>query len=239
MHNLPSIDEKNPLYCPSVSATAYLDSIRHRLHQGTKKSRNDKLYVSFARVLDKGLLSGDSDDEGDAFPPRSLVRSASPDSSGDDTITANSQYSIPTWERFNVEDDTFNMEDQWVGGMRGVPIPPRRPKRKRSPFSDIDGPSKHARSVQSTQDGSFTISVRHENLVYSVPDSRKKRRRGLQSPPAKPSGPKAQNNSTLLAKIRNVEGISSNVWQKVRLYALQTSFMVPQRAPSHPVVSTL
>lgn len=227
MHNLnlPSIDEKNPLYCPAVSATAYLDSIRH-LHRGTsrtsknKKSRNNQLLVSFARVLDKALLSGDSGDESDVFPPRSLVRPASPDSSEEDTITVNSQYSIPTWERFNEDDDSYSLDDQWVG-MRGVPIPPRRRqnglKRKRSPFSDINGPSKHARSIQSVHDSSFDITARRENLVYSVPGSAKKWRRdpqsasGLVGSAGKPSSRKTpqsgKNKSTLLARIRNLEGI--------------------------------
>lgn len=228
MHNLnlPSIDEKNPLYCPAVSATAYLDSIRHHLHQRTsrtsknKKSRNDQLLVSFARVLDKALLSGDSSDESDVFPPRSLVRPASPDSSEEDTVTANSQYSIPAWERFNEDDESYSLDDQWVG-MRGVPIPPRRRqnglKRKRSPFSDINGPSRHARSIQSVHDSSFDVTVRRENLVYSVPGSAKKMRRDPQPPSSlvgstsKPSSRKPRSDkdkSTLLTRIRNLEGIS-------------------------------
>jgi hypothetical protein len=220
IHNLPSVDEKNPLYCPAVSATAYLDSIRRHLHRGarpSKRSRNDQLLVSFTRVLGKALLSGDSDDDSDVFPPNPLVRSPSLNSSDDDTVTVNSRYSIPAWERFGEEDESYNPHDQWVG-MRDNPLPPRPGrnglKRKRSSFSDINGPSKYAKSIQSVRDSSFDITVRRENLAYSVPASGKKRLQPKVPPGFVGSGKAScrktprlvKDTSALLLKIRNLEG---------------------------------
>ncbi|KAF9460357.1 hypothetical protein BDZ94DRAFT_937197 [Collybia nuda] len=183
MHTLnpPSIDENNPLYCPAVSATAYISSIRLHLLQNctaAPKNRKNQHIVSFATILDKGLLSSDSEDENDIFPPRSLIRFPSPSSSDEDTTTTTFRNSIPAWERFNKDSELYNADDEWVG-MRNIPIVPRHQqknsKRKRSPFSDINGPSKFARSIQSVHDSSFDIMVRRESLVYSVPGSAKKR----------------------------------------------------------------
>jgi hypothetical protein len=181
-YNFPSIDAKNPLYCPSVPAAAYLDSLRRRLHRNRNRSRskpysksthNEYFLQSFARILDKALLSADSDDENaSAFPPQSRIKSSRREPPSPDTTSKESplgfEYAIPAWE----QDDTDDLsENPWVG-MRGQPVPTKPPglpnlKRKRTTFSDIRGPAKHVKSFQSIHESSFDVSVKHEKLRYS------------------------------------------------------------------------
>jgi hypothetical protein len=178
-YSFPSIDVKNPLYCPSVSAAAYLDSLRRRLRRNRsrpnpyrKSTHNEYFLQSFARILDNALLSSDSDDEDTrAFPPQSRIKSSHPGQLSSDTNEAKTlgfEYAIPTWEYEDADDLSENL---WVG-IKGQPLPSKLPalqdlKRKRTSFSDIRGPAKHAKSFQSVQESSFDISVKHEKLRYS------------------------------------------------------------------------
>lgn len=179
-YSSPSIDSKNPLYCPSVPAAVYLDSIRRRLRRNRSRSKpsgkskhNDYFLRSFSRILDNALL-GDSDDEDSrVFPPQSRTYSSyneepSPDTSESEESPLGFEYSVPSWEHNDTNDQSENL---WVG-MRGQPVPTRPPglrnlKRKRTIFSDIQGPAKHAKSFQSVHESSFDVSLKHERLRYS------------------------------------------------------------------------
>lgn len=184
-YNFPSIDAKNPFYCPSVPAAAYLDSLRRRLSRTgpySKSTNNQYFLKSFARILDKALLSDDSDNDDDdddtsAFlEPSSRINLShrelelpSPETSEDHPLGF--EYTIPTWEYEDIDDLS---ENPWVG-IRGQPVPSNPPglqnlKRKRTSFSDIRGPEKHAKSFQSVHDSSFDVSVKHEKLRYSELD---------------------------------------------------------------------
>jgi hypothetical protein len=174
--SLPSIDEKNPLYCPAVPAAVYLDSLRRYFYRNERsrsnKTHNDGFLRSFARLLDNALLSSDTDDEDVlVFPPKSQMGSShrnksSPDTSDDNPLGY--QYDIPSWEH---EDANDISENPWVDvGGRPVPMKPpglRILKRKRISFSDMRGPAKHAKSFQAVQESSFDITVKHEKLRYS------------------------------------------------------------------------
>lgn len=174
-YSFPSIDTKNPLYCPSVPAAVYIDSLRRRLDRNRSRSkRNSKsrhkehFLRSFARILDNALLSGDSDDENpNIFPRHKSLLELSPD----DENTLGFEYAKPAWEQDDMDDSSDNPDNPWIS-MRGQPIPKIPPglpnlKRKRTTFSDIYGPAKHAKSFQSIHESSFDISVKHEKLQYS------------------------------------------------------------------------
>lgn len=183
-YNFPSIDAKNPFYCPSVPAAAYLDSLRRRLSRTgpySKSTNNQYFLKSFARILDKALLSDDSDNDDDdddtsAFlEPSSRInlshRELEPSLETSEDHPLGFEYTIPTWEYEDIDDLS---ENPWVG-IRGQPVPSNPPglqnlKRKRTSFSDIRGPEKHAKSFQSVHDSSFDVSVKHEKLRYSELD---------------------------------------------------------------------
>jgi hypothetical protein len=181
--SFPSIDEKNPLYCPAVPAAAYLDSLRRHLHRhdrprSNRSTHNDDFLRSFARILDNALLSSDSDDDDNlVFPPGSQIDSShrkkpSPDTSDENTLGY--QYAIPSWEH---EDTNDISENPWVD-VGGRPVPKKPPglrnlKRKRISFSEMRGPAKHVKSFQAVQEDSFDITVKREKLRYSgAPGSR-------------------------------------------------------------------
>ncbi|KAG6817233.1 hypothetical protein H0H87_011290 [Tephrocybe sp. NHM501043] len=161
----PSIDVNNPFYCPAVPATSYIKSLQNQVRRKTRSKvqsrRNNRLVVSFARVLKNALLTDafdSSDDENyDAAACINLHLSAnhaSPTSSSSSDDGNPMSATIPLWEH---EDEQDSWEEVFV-----VPK-----KRKRANFSDICGPPKYARSVLSAHDSSFDVSVKRETLCYS------------------------------------------------------------------------
>jgi hypothetical protein len=104
-----------------------------------------------------------------------------PGSSDDDSFFS---YPVPTWEQEDEADydSPLPTKTVWMKGMRDKPLVAhgtiRKPagtvkKRKRlSLFSDIKGPSKFAKSIQSVLDCSFDVTIRPEKLSFSeIPGS--------------------------------------------------------------------
>ncbi|KAJ7315335.1 hypothetical protein DFH08DRAFT_715623 [Mycena albidolilacea] len=181
---LPTIDEKNPLYCPAITASKYLSSLR-RQNKRRKSTRQenqppkDRLISSFARVLDKALQEDDDESLGEL-------------SQSEHKSVATSS-TLPAWNL------STSFEHRSTAAKK-VPLrAPLKRKRSRSSFSDLDGSAKHMRSI-SIQESSFEISVRHERLQFFLPKPQ-------YSPfvlPKKPS-PKATLVEELKAKITSLE----------------------------------
>ncbi|KAJ7111202.1 hypothetical protein C8R43DRAFT_1041770 [Mycena crocata] len=144
---LPTIDEKNPLYCPAITASSYLSSVRRQVRRRKSrtqtKSENDRSLSSFARFLDKALQEGENE------PMRPLPQS--------DDESALTSHTLPAWENLSTSFEHHKSSKK-------ISRPPL--KRKRSSFSDLRGSPKYARSVQSVHESSFEISVRRERLHY-------------------------------------------------------------------------
>ncbi|KAG5651416.1 hypothetical protein H0H81_008724 [Sphagnurus paluster] len=151
---VPSIDENNPFYCPSVSAASYLQSLQlQRRKTGARKSRN-RLLQSFARALESALKENTDSSDEETVLGHKLTPTAN--SSSEEKLYGFA-YSIPAWER-------DHGEDSW-DGLKGRS---KVLKRQRTDFSDIQGPHKYAKSNNSVHDSSFDVSVKHEKLVYSA-----------------------------------------------------------------------
>lgn len=168
-HSFPLIDAENPLYCPAVSAAAYIETIRRRLQRnrinshGTR-SQNDQFLSSFARVLDLALLEDES-----CFSNDSTCYDASGPDLGQSSRSHSSglgglAYHVPPWELDNSSNSLILPSAE-----RKLVSRPSRPtlKRKRSSFSDILGSPQHAQSLHSFHDSSFEVIVKREKLDYS------------------------------------------------------------------------
>ncbi|KAJ7239395.1 hypothetical protein B0H12DRAFT_1189995 [Mycena haematopus] len=179
---LPTIDEKNPLYCPAITASKYLSSLRRQNRRrkslrGENQPPQDRWLSSFAHVLDKALQEGDVESLGKLSQ------------SENDSIATS--FTLPSW--------STSFEHRSTVVKKEISRPPLKRKRSRPSFSDLDGPSKHMRSIQSVHESSFEISVRRERLQFfsSKPQY---------SPFMLPKVfPKATVNEGLKAKIRSLE----------------------------------
>jgi hypothetical protein len=151
----PLIDENpgNPFYCPGLPATSYVDALRRRLNTkfGPARKinspfRGDRLLYSFASILDKALVVDDNESD---FLHQDC-----------DRLGLSSQLSFEPCSVLASNDDTLASNSV---------------KRKRSPsvysFSDINQPPKHARSLLSSHDSSFEVTVKHETLDYFGPNT--------------------------------------------------------------------
>ncbi|KAF7335460.1 hypothetical protein MVEN_02199300 [Mycena venus] len=185
---LPTIDEKNPLYCPAITASKYLSSLR-RQNRRRKSSRaenqplKDRFLSSYARVLDKALQEGDDESLGKLSQ------------SENDSITTS--FALPSFRNLS---SSFEHRSTTVDVKKVTSRPPLKRKRSRSSFSDLEGPAKHMRSIQSVHESSFEISVRRERLQFFPPKAQ-------YSPFVLPkkSSPKATLTEELKAKIRSLE----------------------------------
>ncbi|KAJ7672228.1 hypothetical protein DFH06DRAFT_1082159 [Mycena polygramma] len=148
-YSLPTIDEKNPLYCPAVTASSYLSSLR-RQNRRRKSSRaenlppKDRIQSSFARVLDKALQDEDPE------PLGTLLQYEDDSTATSFTLPGNSSTSF----------------EHRTAVKKATSRPPLKRKRSRTSFSDLEGPSKYALSIQSVHESSFEISVRRERLQF-------------------------------------------------------------------------
>ncbi|KAJ7146769.1 hypothetical protein C8R44DRAFT_758128 [Mycena epipterygia] len=146
---LPTIDEKNPLYCPAITASSYLSSLRRQVRRRNSRAQtqpqSDRILSSFARILDKALEEGEHE----------LLHD--PSQSDDDSST------LPSYSVWGNLSTSFEQH----ATVKKTSRPPL--KRKRSSFSDLRGPPKHTRSTQSDHETSFEVSVRRERLQYFPP----------------------------------------------------------------------
>ncbi|KAG5643084.1 hypothetical protein DXG03_001579 [Asterophora parasitica] len=168
----PSIDENNPLYCPSVTPASYLESLRHKRRDLStrsrgKTSRNDRFQHSFALILEKALVTDaldSSDDELD-HGERVFKRPRTISNSSDESLPAYS-YPIPAWELEDEQKQEF--WDSVAPGSPGGCEKPMHKKQRRGCFTELHGPPKYERSGHSVQDSSFDVVVKHETLSYSA-----------------------------------------------------------------------
>ncbi|KAJ7068858.1 hypothetical protein B0H15DRAFT_918312 [Mycena belliarum] len=143
----PSIDANNPLYCPAITASSYLSSLRRQVRRRDSRTQpqDAKKLFSFAQILDDALH------EGERKPLHDLPQS-------DDDHTLPSSYTFRENLTISVEHRTRATENK----TSRLPLL----KRKRSSFSDLRGSPKHARSVESVHESSFEISARRERIQY-------------------------------------------------------------------------
>jgi hypothetical protein len=213
-YSLPTIDEKNPLYCPAVTASSYLRQVRHRNSRAQAQPlENDKNLSSFARILDKALQDGERE------PLRELPQS-------DD----DSSYALP-WG---------NLSTNLSISHRTTIKKTFRPalKRKRSSFSELRGPPKYARSIESVHSSSFEISARRERIQYFP-------QKPQYSPFVMPKKPSAKTTliEDLTAKIRALEGtvdpilcaIYAHIFMsRSTLWSAHRYGVAPRHQASHP-----
>ena len=170
-YNVPAIDDKNPFYCPSVSANTYLSSLRHRvrIHRptSTTRRRGDELFMSFARILDQCNSESDCDEDVD-WIVGSYVSHARADDPG-----ALNPLLPPSYSAFvNDLERKSSPKNDGHGTNKTLALK----RRRLSSFSDLQGPPKYSRSAesQSTYIGSTKFDITHNNrepLTYPVASS--------------------------------------------------------------------
>ncbi|KAF7965926.1 hypothetical protein HWV62_14438 [Athelia sp. TMB] len=163
-HQNPTIDKHNPLYCPNVSPSSYLATLRKSLSKPQVLQDSDNLF-SFARNMDHTFLNHEDSstchDEAAGRNQKAIIRQpSSPD--------ALPPYSPPRWKQRHLPPYLANerLHTLSFGG------PSLLVKRKRSfnsitTFSDLEGPTKRERSFESIHDSSFSLSGQGERLFLS------------------------------------------------------------------------
>jgi hypothetical protein len=218
-YNFPSIDEQNPLYCPAVSAAAYVRSLRRQLRSAAPV-QDQKLLCSFARILDQALSRDDHAPLDHKYYPKSP--------------TTSSLSGVSFWEKIGQ-----------LEAKHEIPAP-RPPKRKRSSsFTNLRGPAKHARSFVTTDSpSSFTFSPKRGGLRYSSCKSSDSTRIAVQRNISRLDrpGPLAE----LTLRVQDLEGIpiysalavlKDGTHPRYLWYAhVQKNSTALQLAPNHPEV---
>ena len=170
-YNVPAIDDKNPLYCPSVSANTYLSSLRHRvgIHRptSTTRRRGDELFMSFARILDQSISESDCDEDVDW-----IVGSYVSHARADDPSVLNPLLPPPYSAFVNDLEQRSAPKDDGQGPTKTLALK----RRRLSSFSDLQGPPKYSRSAesQSTYNACTKFDITHSNrepLTYHVASS--------------------------------------------------------------------
>ncbi|KAH9948596.1 hypothetical protein B0H21DRAFT_230902 [Amylocystis lapponica] len=151
-YNGPTIDDENPLYCPSLSAAAFLEMVHQNLGSGPiAASTPHGQLPSFTKLLDHSL------DEQDILDL--LYR---PLSGSEGSNSFSSSRSIPAWERST----PLRARERQVTPHSP---PELRIKRKREPspdsFSDLLGVPRHGRSFVA-EDSTFYLSAKADKLRY-------------------------------------------------------------------------
>lgn len=160
----PVIDKHNPLYCPDVSPTSYLATLRELLSM-PQILRSDDAFFSFARNLDHSFL-----DDKESYQDQDVSRvhkahvfrvqkSSSPDPLP--------PYSPPIWERRFLPPYMPNDKPHNITGRVNPAMKRKRSLNSVTTFSDLEGPTKRERSSDSIHDSSFDISKKGEKLLLS------------------------------------------------------------------------
>ncbi|KAL0945349.1 hypothetical protein HGRIS_000847 [Hohenbuehelia grisea] len=177
-HSEPSVDATNPLYCPTVSATSYLSSLRYRIvrkasaisntTQGVRRNHrlNYRFLFAFARISKQAPVV-----------PRRSQRGGNASRAEDSGPLSDNP--APGLDLENLEDDEDSTSticgespdrNQSQISPRFLPPQSSNEKRKRSDsFSDLRGPPKYAKSLQSVHDSSFEVGITRETLDFSPP----------------------------------------------------------------------
>lgn len=159
----PKVDKNNPLYCPSVPAVAFLESIRRQIHDKGGISRENTpelspdhedrhLLPSFTRLLDKSVTDDDLLEL--LYNPSHSETLLGDDDSGDTNMgsvlqgTAFRGLAVPVSPRVPGCDCVIKQEESSIS------------------FSDLRGPAKREMSLPSINEGSFELSGKADPIVY-------------------------------------------------------------------------
>lgn len=164
-HSTPVVDEKNPLYCPDVPATAYLDTLRRlraRRLQGQDPLRR-RTTRSFPQLLDAAIHS-----EIVLGRQRSDTCDSVPTPEAHSIGARTSGHRTPPWEYHpgsgsSPESPCFGASIRRASGPKL-----QRLRLEDHSFSDFGGSSKFEKSIQSVHNSSFEVSVRREKLHFST-----------------------------------------------------------------------
>ncbi|KAI0791197.1 hypothetical protein C8Q75DRAFT_732327 [Abortiporus biennis] len=165
----PTIDERNPFYCPTVPAVEYLDSLRRDLRTSVgdgNKSANtsfhrlsdDPDFPSFASLLDRSITDDDLIQlvYGSGMPANRRLSDSS-------SYSVNSILSAPSWEknrnrhRYNIVQNspsTYSSKKTLVSTASS------------DNFSALKGPLRRGLSSASVSQGSFVLSGKAQRLRY-------------------------------------------------------------------------
>ncbi|EKM57872.1 uncharacterized protein PHACADRAFT_206742 [Phanerochaete carnosa HHB-10118-sp] len=163
-YDIPKVDRNNPLYCPSVPAVVFLESIRRKIHDKGGISRestpefspdheNRHSLSSFTRLLDKSVTD---DDLLELLynPGHSETLLGNGDNSGDTNLSSVLQgvtsrgLTVPVSPQVYACDCLIKEEESSIS------------------FSDLRGPAKREMSLPSGNEGSFEISGKADPIVY-------------------------------------------------------------------------
>lgn len=159
-HDLPVVDDQNPLYCPAIPAVSFLNTIRKQLH-GTGFSPEDEknalklspgsdehLLPSFTQLLDKSVTADDLLEL--LYNPAGAEKL----SSDSDPIEAQDQTCISDQNNFAI--------------LSGLDTASRNENSSAAPetFSDLEGPGKREMSLLSVNEGSFELSAKADRILY-------------------------------------------------------------------------
>ncbi|CAK5273845.1 unnamed protein product [Mycena citricolor] len=166
--SLPTIDEKNPLYCPAITASSYISSLRRQSRRKysrsslRSRSQNEQYVHSFSRILDRAL----KDEEFES-------RSAFPPANSDDASTLTSSIVLRENLSFEHRSSTTivktTMKTTSSNLRSNASLKRKRADSESTTFSDLRGPALYQPSVQSSHDRSFDVSVKRERLDYFSP----------------------------------------------------------------------
>ena len=159
-HDLPVVDDQNPLYCPAVPAVSFLKTIRKQLH-GTGSGSDDEikpaklspcsddhLLPSFTQLLDKSVTADDL-----------LELLYNP--AGAEKLSNDSDPTGP-------QDQTYNNDQSHSAILSGLDTVSRNENSSAAPetFSDLEGPGKREMSLLSVNEGSFELSAKADRILY-------------------------------------------------------------------------
>lgn len=155
-YDAPLVDHQNPLYCPSIPAVSFLESIRQQLHGSStanithtsnrSPSSDDYMLPSFTRLLDKSVTA-------------------------DDLLEL--LYNPPSLKFEDSDSSTSSEPNNDTDGsmvLAGLDAPVKQEGSLGLPetFSDIKGPVKREMSQASMNEGSFELSAKADRLLYFV-----------------------------------------------------------------------
>lgn len=161
-YDIPLVDEENPLYCPSLPAVSFLESIRRQLHENRGTSRENTpelspdhedhyLLPSFTRLLDKSLTEDDLLElRYNPGQPKTLLG----DDSGDTSVGSILQSAM------------FRGFGSSASYVASVSDSVSKQDECSTSFSDLLGPAKRERSLLSVNENSFELSGKADRIQY-------------------------------------------------------------------------
>jgi len=177
-YQIPLVDERNPLYCPSVSPNSYLAALHQSLSKSNVSKGNVFLY-SFARILDQNFFDVDQEycSKKEYNDQRFVTVDTHPRNVSRSTLLLPA-YSPPSWERHHLPVYPPGLVVPKHKRLNSViPLGPassssgalkrKRPSISSNTFSGLEGPTKRGRSSESVQESSFDLTGHAERLFGS------------------------------------------------------------------------